>query len=216
MGSYLLNSSKELTSRSYNMSYGDSYRRRSRSPAYGRDRDRYDRDDRSRHNRDRQEDRRRDDRYERRRSPPRQRSGGFGGSSKKVERTKFGILCRNLSSRVNWMDLKDLARRYGEVTYTDANSMRRDGVMTFTSKKDMVEAYENLQGKELFGKQLELEYEFPETLEEQWRGEINNDHPSGERGDSRREERRSRTRSKSSSRGRYDRRSRSRSRSYSR
>merc|ERR1712071_370525 len=103
MGSYLLNSSKELTSRSYNMSYGDSYRRRSRSPAYGRDRDRYDRDDRSRHNRHRQEDRRRDDRYERRRSPPRQRSGGFGGSSKKVERTKFGILCRNLSSRVNWM-----------------------------------------------------------------------------------------------------------------
>lgn len=158
------------------------------------------------------------------------RRGGYGGGNRyggerrqksAVTRTVFAFICKNLSSRVNWMDLKDLARKYGDVTYTEANKQReREGIVTFSNKKDLENAFEQLQGKELCGRPLELEYENEEVLREDYRGDTNNDHPTSgggdrrggrggrddDRGDSRRE--RSRT-----PENRYN---RSRSRSYSR
>jgi len=123
------------------------------------------------------------------RSPRRDmgRGGGdFGGRPQKrrVERTKFGIITRNLSGRVTWMDLKDLGRKYGDITYSDANRIGdREGLITYASKKDMVNAYESMKGLEFMGRDLELEYEFPETAEENWTGDANNDHPQGDRKD---------------------------------
>merc|ERR1711879_187501 len=112
------------------------------------------------------------------------RRGGGGGYRKKssVERTVFSFICKNLSSRANWMDLKDLARKYGDVTFTEANKrVEREGIVSFSNKKDLESAFEQMQGKELLGRPLELEYENEEVLREDFRGEINNDHPRSAR-----------------------------------
>lgn len=120
----------------------------------------------------------------------------------KVERTKFSLLCRNLSSTVQWMDLKDLGRRFGEVSYADANKAEHGlGIITFTNRDDMINAFDNMQGADFFGRRLKVEYEFPETTDPDWAGRINNDKKGN---------RRSRSRSRSVSRSR---RSHSRSRS---
>jgi len=118
----------------------------------------------------------------------------------KVERTKFSLLCRNLSSTVQWMDLKDLGRRFGEVSYADANKAEHGlGIITFTNREDMIKAYDNLQGIDFFGRRIKVEYEFPETTDPDWAGRINNDQKG----------RRSRSRSRSVSRSRRSTRSRS-------
>jgi len=155
------------------------------------------------------------------------RRGGYGGGGDRygggrrpkstVTRTVFAFICKNLSSRVNWMDLKDLARKYGDVTYTEANKQReREGIVTFSNRKDLENAFEQLQGKELCGRPLELEYENEDVLRDDFRGDTNNDHPTsrgggrGGRDDDRGDSRRERSRSPDN---RYN---RSRSRSYSR
>lgn len=109
------------------------------------------------------------------------------------------------------MDLKDLGRKYGDITYSDANKIAdREGLITFATRKDMMNAYDSLKGLDFMGRDLEVEYEFPETVDEDWRGEVNNDHPkSGERGGAP-----PRRASRSPSNDRF--RDRSRSRSYSR
>lgn len=162
------------------------------------------------------------------RSPPRRdfgRGGDFGGRPQKrrVERTKFGIITRNLSGRVTWMDLKDLGRKYGDITYSDANRIGdREGLITYATKKDMVNAYESMKGLEFMGRDLELEYEFPETAEDDWTGDANNDHPQGGSNDKGNYGAKAGSRSPAAGRGRSrspsnDRfRDRSRSRSYSR
>merc|ERR1712167_375030 len=106
---------------------------------------------------------------------PRRDFGGrgrdFGGRPQKrrVERTKFGIICRNLSGRVTWMDLKDLGRKYGDITYSDANRIGdREGLITYATRKDMINAFESMKGLEFMGRELEVEYEFPETAAEDW------------------------------------------------
>jgi len=82
------------------------------------------------------------------------------------------------------MDLKDLGRKYGDITYSDANRIGdREGLITYASKKDMVNAYESMKGLEFMGRDLELEYEFPETAADDWTGDANNDHPQGDRKD---------------------------------
>merc|ERR1712223_1837953 len=144
-----------------------------------------------------------------------------GRPKRRVERTKFGIICRNLSGNVTWMDLKDLGRKYGDITYSDANRIGdREGLITYATRKDMVNAFESLKGLELMGRDLEVEYEFPETAEEGYDGETNNDHPASEnknRGGGRSDSRgradsggdRDRSRSRSASNDRFRDRSRS-------
>jgi len=103
-----------------------------------------------------------------------------------------------------------LGRKYGDITYSDANKIAdREGLITFATRKDMMNAYESLKGLDFMGRVLEVEYEFPETVDEDWRGEVNNDHPkSDNRGPP------PRRASRSPSNDRF--RDRSRSRSYSR
>merc|ERR1712150_66944 len=109
------------------------------------------------------------------RSPPR---GGRSGRER-PERTKFALILKNLSSRATWMDLKDMGRRWGHVTFADANKHTdREGVISYSNKNDLKNAYENIQGQDLHGRPIEAVYEFPEVLDESWKGDINNDHPS--------------------------------------
>lgn len=165
---------------------------------------------------------------------PRRDFGGrgrdFGGRPQKrrVERTKFGIICRNLSGRVTWMDLKDLGRKYGDITYSDANRIGdREGLITYATRKDMVNAFESMKGLEFMGRELEVEYEFPETAAEDWDGDANNDHPQSDKNGGQARDNGARdggrdngsrgnspARSRSNSNDRF--RDRSRSRSYSR
>lgn len=147
------------------------------------------------------------------------RGGGRSGRPR-PERTKFGIVCKNLSQQVNWMDLKDMARQYGGVTFAEANKDKdREGIVTFSNKNDMMAAYKDMDGKEFFGKTLEVEYEFPETCDTNWDGEVNNDHPLSDfrnrrtrQSRSRSPDRRRHSRSRSGSRRSRSRSSRSRSR----
>ena len=118
-----------------------------------------------------------------------------------------------------------MGRKYGDITYSDANRIGdREGLITYATRKDMVNAFDSLKGLEFMGRDLEVEYEFPETAEEGYDGETNNDHPQSEnrnRGGGNRDSRgradsggdRDRSRSRSASNDRF--RDRSRSRSYS-
>ncbi|KAL3212613.1 hypothetical protein MRX96_008022 [Rhipicephalus microplus] len=59
-------------------------------------------------------------------------------------RTDYQLLVENLSSSVGPHDLKDFMRQAGEVTYTEAHSMRRhEGVVEFASYSDMKKALRN-------------------------------------------------------------------------
>lgn len=108
-------------------------------------------------------------------------------------RSEFRVTVENLSSRVSWQDLKDYMRQAGEVTYADANKLRRnEGVVEFSTYSDMKYALDKLDGTELNGRRIRL---------------IDN---------SQRVRRRSRTRSRSHRRSRSRSRRRSRTRSHSR
>jgi len=182
------------------------------------DRDRRDRYDRDRYDRDRYDDRRRDryddrDRYDRRdryddrrrdRSPPRRHR-----DRPRVERTKFAVVVKNLSSSVTWADLKDEARRYGDVTYADANRLRTgEGVVSFKTRDDMIKCKKEMDDQEFFGRRVETSYEDPAVADGEDDRPVNNDYPKG----SERQRSRSRDRSRERSSDRYNR-SRSRSRS---
>lgn len=130
---------------------------------------------------------------------------------KRPRRTKYSILLSNLSPHINWKDLKDLARKYGTVSYSDANKIRKgEGIITYEDKISMKNAYESLNGYEFQGYRIQCDYEFPEVLDRDWDGEIDNNHPGYYTRRSPRGEKNFRSRSRS--RGR----SRSRSRSMER
>lgn len=126
--------------------------------------------------------------------------GGGGGRYGAPTRTEYRLLVENLSSRVSWQDLKDYMRQAGEVTYADAHKLRKgEGVVEFSSRSDMQNALDKLDGTEINGRRIELR-------EEKGRGG----------GGGRRSRSRSRSNSRSRSRSRSRRRSRSASRSRSR
>ncbi|XP_053956610.1 serine-arginine protein 55-like [Anastrepha ludens] len=73
------------------------------------------------------------------------------------KRTECRIVVENLSSGVNWQDLKDFMQRVGEVTYCDAHKERRnEGVVEFASKSDMEAALEELDDTALDGRRVRL------------------------------------------------------------
>jgi len=51
----------------------------------------------------------------------RSRSRSRGRNNERPHRTKFCVVVENLSSRISWAELKDLFRKAGRVTYTDAH-----------------------------------------------------------------------------------------------
>ncbi|KAI9294037.1 hypothetical protein K502DRAFT_331027 [Neoconidiobolus thromboides FSU 785] len=99
-----------------------------------RDRQRNNNNDRSNNN-DRNNDRRR--------GPP--------------TRTDNRLLIRNLSSRANWQDLKDLMRRAGEVCFADAHKEHQgEGIVEFEKYDDMKYALDKFQNYEFRGRRLEI------------------------------------------------------------
>jgi len=118
-----------------------------------------------------------------------------------TERTEWRLRVENLSTRVRWQDLKDYMRQAGDVTYTAAhNNEPNEGIVEFSSKKDMTNAYEKLNGTEMNGRKLKLVIE-EVTL------------PFKQSSNSRRSYSRSRSKSRSASRSRSRSPRRSRSRS---
>nr|XP_037275654.1 serine/arginine-rich splicing factor 5-like [Rhipicephalus microplus] len=72
-------------------------------------------------------------------------------------RTDYQLLVENLSSSVGPHDLKDFMRQAGEVTYTEAHSMRRhEGVVEFASYSDMKKALRSLDNVNLRGRRIRL------------------------------------------------------------
>jgi len=139
------------------------------------------------------------DRYDRRspprrfRSPPRRN----GGRRPPVQRTKYGIIVKNLSSATRWSDLKDEANRCtGDLCcFSEANKeIQGEGIITFMTREAMKNAFEAMQGKEMLGRPMELSYENEDTLHDDTdeRIPLNNDHPGSSRGP-----RRDRSRSRS-------------------
>ncbi|ORZ17440.1 hypothetical protein BCR41DRAFT_370251 [Lobosporangium transversale] len=92
---------------------------------------------------ERRRDGRREDRDERRYGPP--------------ERTEFRLIVENLAHGVSWQDIKDLMRRAGEVTFADLSKGRDDeGVVEFSSERDVQNALKTLDGENLKGKPISL------------------------------------------------------------
>jgi len=146
-------------------------------------------------------------------------SGGFGGYGGRggggrdrygpPTRTDYRLIVENLSSRVSWQNLKDYMRQAGEVTYSDVQKHRNEGVIEFATSSDMRNAQDKLDGTELNGRKIRL-------IEEKSRKAGRS--RSRSRSRSRRRSRsrsgsRSRSRSRSNSRSRRDRRSKSKSKS---
>uniref|UniRef100_F6Y7T8 RRM domain-containing protein n=1 Tax=Ciona intestinalis TaxID=7719 RepID=F6Y7T8_CIOIN len=78
-------------------------------------------------------------------------------STKGIPNHGYRLIVENLSSRVTWQDLKDYMRQCGEVVYADANRYRRnEGVVEFSSRKEMKYAIEKLNGTEINGRHIKL------------------------------------------------------------
>merc|ERR1711990_796011 len=130
----------------------------------------------------------------------RSRDSGGGGGRSKPHRTRFTLEIENLSSRVNWADLKDMMRQAGEVTYTDAHQRmgKNRGEVCFYDRDGLHAAKKKFDGEEVNGRKIKVR--------------ITED---GSRSRSRSRSN-SRSRSRTRSRSRSRRRTRSRSRSASR
>jgi len=87
------------------------------------------------------------------------RGNGRGNRNRsRPHRTKYSVQVSNLSSRCDWAELKDFMRQAGEVTYVDAHtrSGRGYGEACFSSRKDLYNAVDTLDGSEINGKQIRL------------------------------------------------------------
>ncbi|KAJ1786668.1 serine arginine-rich splicing factor, partial [Coemansia sp. RSA 2399] len=115
---------------------------------------------------------RRDERDERGgRGRPFGGSGAGGGAAGAPQRTPFRVLVENLSSSVSWQDLKDFARRAGEVSFADAHKRRPgEGIVEFTDENGLRNAIRKLDGEDLRGRRIIIRESLP---------------PSGGRGDGR-------------------------------
>ncbi|KAJ1948469.1 Serine/arginine-rich splicing factor 6 [Linderina pennispora] len=79
------------------------------------------------------------------------------GSMGAPQRTPFRMLVENLSSSVSWQDLKDFARRAGEVSFADAHKLRPgEGIVEFVDEEGLRTALRKLDGEELRGRRVVL------------------------------------------------------------
>ncbi|KAJ2763917.1 Serine/arginine-rich splicing factor 6, partial [Coemansia nantahalensis] len=78
-----------------------------------------------------------------------------GGRAGPPQRTPFRVLVENLSSSVSWQDLKDFARRAGEVSFADAHKRRPgEGVVEFADESGLRNALRKLDGEDLRGRRV--------------------------------------------------------------
>merc|ERR1712227_1071389 len=134
----------------------------------------------------------------------------YGAPSK----TEWTVEVDNLSSRCSWQDLKDFMRRAGEVTYGDAHGEigRNRGVVCYEREDDMKRAIEELDGREINGKEVKLTIRIRGDWDESGGAGASRSSRGG-RSRSRSRGRRSPSRSRSRSRSRRRSPSKSRSRS---
>ncbi|KAJ2745050.1 Serine/arginine-rich splicing factor 6 [Coemansia sp. BCRC 34301] len=79
------------------------------------------------------------------------------GSSSAPQRTPYRMLVENLSSSVSWQDLKDFARRAGEVSFADAHKLRPgEGIVEFFDESGLRTALRKLDGEDLRGRRVVL------------------------------------------------------------
>ncbi|KAJ1748610.1 Serine/arginine-rich splicing factor 6 [Coemansia sp. RSA 1821] len=77
------------------------------------------------------------------------------GAMNGPQRTPFRIMVENLSSSVSWQDLKDFARRAGEVSFADAHKLHPgEGIVEFTDESGLRNALRKLDGVELRGRRV--------------------------------------------------------------
>merc|ERR1739838_927557 len=145
----------------------------------------------------------------------------YGAPSK----SKWSVEVSNLSSRCSWQDLKDFMRKAGEVCYGAAHGDvgKNKGVVCYDRKADAERAVEELEGRDINGRSIELKFVVRDDWDNGNDGKRSRSRsrsppprrsrsPARKRGGSR-----SRSpRSKSRSRSRSPKKSRSRSRSRSR
>lgn len=136
------------------------------------------------------------------RSPGPARGGGGGGR----RGHEYKVVIKNLSTRISWQDLKDEFRRCGEINFANAHHIKdREGFVAFAREKDMRRAVEEMNGKDLNGRKIEVLVD-EDSVKSPSRSRSRSRSRSGKRS-------RSKSRSRSRSRGRKSRRSRSGSRS---
>ena len=63
---------------------------------------------------------------------------------------------RNVTLFFSWQDLKDFMRKAGEVTYGDAHGDcgKNRGLVCFVTKSDMERAVDELDGREINGREV--------------------------------------------------------------
>ncbi|KAJ2450840.1 hypothetical protein EV183_004016 [Coemansia sp. RSA 2336] len=77
------------------------------------------------------------------------------GAMNGPQRTPYRIIVENLSSSVSWQDLKDFARRAGEVSFADAHKLHPgEGIVEFTDESGLRNALRKLDGVELRGRRV--------------------------------------------------------------
>jgi|ERR1719476_1097866 len=85
--------------------------------------------------------------------------GGRGGGRDRPYRTKHSLTVGNLSSRCSWSELKDIFRKCGKVTYTDAHQRIGEGrgEVCFDSPEDLKHALKEMDGFEINGRKITVE-----------------------------------------------------------
>lgn len=89
--------------------------------------------------------------------PRRDRGGGRGGGGG-AKRNPWRVVVSGLGSRTSWQDLKDFARKAGEVAYTNVER-NGTGLIEFTNEKDMRYALKELDDTKLDGQYVRLDEE---------------------------------------------------------
>ncbi|CAH3152676.1 unnamed protein product [Porites lobata] len=131
-------------------------------------------------------------------------------------RTEHRLAVENLSSRINWQDLKEYISKAGEVTFADAHKRRQgEGVVEFATKEDMKNALKKLDDSELNGRRIRLKVEKVKSYSRRSRSRSRSRSPKRKKRSHSRSRSHSKSRSKSPKK-RHHSSSRSRSRSKSR
>merc|ERR1711997_1374313 len=84
--------------------------------------------------------------------------GGGRGRNERPYRTRHSLTVENLSSRCSWSELKDIFRKCGKVTYTDAHQRIGSGrgEVCFDSADDLKQALKEMNGFEINGRKIEV------------------------------------------------------------
>jgi len=90
---------------------------------------------------------------------PSEHDRNSAGTRGRPDRSDFRVLIKNLSTRIAWPELKEMFRKEGyDVVYCDAHTRKeREGLVEFARKSDMRKAIDRMNGREINGREIELE-----------------------------------------------------------